>query len=108
MGARMSESSPENLTFEQSLAELDRVVRDLEDGQLGLEEALGRYEIGIGLIKRCYTQLRNAEKRILLLTGTDADGQPLTQPFEHTATVEPASGEVKRRRQKGEEPENLF
>jgi exodeoxyribonuclease VII small subunit len=104
----MSDSPADSLTFEQSLAELDRIVRDLEDGQLGLEEALGRYEIGVGILKRCYTQLRDAEKRILLLTGTDAEGQPLTQTFEHAATAEPNSGEAKRRRKKSDEPENLF
>ena len=46
-------NSPSELTFEQSLAELEQVVRDLEDAQLGLDEALGRYERGVGLIKRC-------------------------------------------------------
>ena len=29
-------------------------MRDLEDGRLGLEDALARYEHGVGLIKRCY------------------------------------------------------
>jgi exodeoxyribonuclease VII small subunit len=105
----MNDSSPmTDLTFDQSLAELDRVVRDLEDGQLGLEDALARYEVGVGLLKRCYTQLREAEQRILLLTGVDAEGQPITQPFPHAATAEANKGEVKRRRKKEEEPEVLF
>jgi exodeoxyribonuclease VII small subunit len=104
----MNESPPENKTFEESLAELEQIVRDLEDGQLGLEEALGRYESGVGLLKRCYTQLREAEQRILLLTGTDADGQPVTQPFEHAATAESAKLDVKRRRKKSEGPEIPF
>lgn len=98
------------LTFEQSLSELDRVVRDLEDGQLGLEEALARYETGVGLLKRCYGELRQAEQKILLLTGVDADGQPVTRPFEHTATAEAAGVvEIKRRRtRKGDEPQIPF
>ena len=104
----MSDSPPEPLTFEQSLAELDRVVRDLEDGQLGLEDALSRYETGVGLLKRCYAQLRQAEQRIMQLTGVDANGQPLTQPFEHTATAETARAELRRRRKKGDEPEIPF
>src|SRR5438034_2695138 len=90
VGARMSNSPNENRTFEQSLAELDHIVRNLEDGQLGLEDALARYEIGVGLLKRCYAQLRQAEQRILLLTGMDAEGRPITQLFEHSATVRPA------------------
>jgi exodeoxyribonuclease VII small subunit len=108
MGVRMSDSPNENLTFEQSLTELDRVVRDLEDGQLGLEDALARYEAGVGLLKRCYAQLRQAEQRILLLTGTDAEGRPVTQPFEHAATADTANADPKPRRKKEEEPEILF
>lgn len=104
----MSQSPTEELSFEQSLAELDRVVRDLEDGQLGLEDALARYEAGVGLLKRCYGQLRQAEQRILLVTGTDADGRPLIQPFDHTATADAANVPGKRRRKKNGDPEILF
>jgi exodeoxyribonuclease VII small subunit len=105
----MNESSDITLTFEQALAELDRIVRDLEDGQLGLEDALGRYEKGVGLLKRCYTQLREAEQRILVVTGVDADGQPLTQPFAHSATADQApAAEGKRKRKKTEGPEIPF
>jgi exodeoxyribonuclease VII small subunit len=86
--SRMPESDAEPLSFEQALAALEQTVRQLEDGDVGLEEALGCYERGIGLLKRCYTQLREAEQKILLLTGADADGRPATQPFEHTATAE--------------------
>lgn len=86
------------LTFEQSLEELDRVVRDLEDGQMGLEASLARYETGVGLLKQCYAQLRQAEKRILELTGVDEQGQAHTQPFEHTATAESVAAEPKRKR----------
>jgi len=85
----MSETLPDSLTFEQSLLELERAVRELEDGRLGLDEALARYEQGISLIKRCYGQLKQAEQRILLLTGTDENGQPVLQPFKHEATARP-------------------
>jgi exodeoxyribonuclease VII small subunit len=108
MGVRMSDSPNENLTFEQSLTELDRIVRDLEDGQLGLEDALTRYEAGVGLLKQCYAQLRHAEQRILLLTGIDAEGRPVTQPFDHAATADNANADKKRPRKKDEEPEILF
>jgi exodeoxyribonuclease VII small subunit len=104
----MSQPQRESLTFEESLAELERIVRELEDGKLGLEEALGRYENGVGLLKRCYAQLQHAEQRILQLMGTNADGQPVTQPFEHSATAEPAKPAAKVKRKKGEEPEILF
>ena len=78
----MAKILPEEPTFEEALAQLDGVVRDLEDGQIGLEESLTRYELGVGLIKRCQAQLRQAEQRIQLLTGIDEDGQPSLQPFQ--------------------------
>ena len=69
----MSEAR-EPQTFEQALAELERIVRDLEDGRTGLEESLARYEQGVALLKRCYSHLNHAEQRISELAGTDAAG----------------------------------
>jgi exodeoxyribonuclease VII small subunit len=83
----MSNSSAEELSFEQALSSLEQVVRDLEDGQLPLEDALARYEAGIGLLKRCYLQLQNAEQKILQLTGVGPDGQPALELFDHSATA---------------------
>jgi exodeoxyribonuclease VII small subunit len=94
----MSDSPLDHLTFEQALADLEKIVRELEDGQTSLEEALARYEIGVGLLKRCYGQLRDAEQRILQLTGLDAEGRPLLHPFTHEAT-EAANTEQMRRKQ---------
>jgi exodeoxyribonuclease VII small subunit len=82
----MSEPSPQPVSFEDALSELEQVVRNLEDGQIGLEESLAAYERGVSLIKRCYAQLREAEQRILLVTGADDEGRPVLQPFPHTAT----------------------
>jgi exodeoxyribonuclease VII small subunit len=76
----------DQVTFEAALAELDKVVRDLEEGNIGLEESLSRYEHGIALLKRCHAQLRQAELRILELVGVDDAGNPRVRPFEHVAT----------------------
>jgi exodeoxyribonuclease VII small subunit len=84
----MSETTPEPQTFEQALENLEDVLRLLEDGDTGLEHALAHYEKGIGLLKQCYAQLKEAELRIQKLTGATADGQPLTEEFEHSATLE--------------------
>jgi exodeoxyribonuclease VII small subunit len=94
----MSEIVPPDRPFEESLALLEGVVRDLEDGQLGLDEALARYEQGVALIKQCQAQLRQAEQRILLLTGMEGDGQPILQPFKHEATARLASSPSRRKR----------
>ena len=77
-------------TFEEALVELERIVRDLEDGETGLEQALTRYEQGVGLLKRCYAQLRKVEQRIVELTGKDEAGNPVLRPFEHASSMKPA------------------
>src|SRR5262249_35102865 len=95
--AIMSDSAPLP-SFEQSLAELERLVHELEDGQISLEESLARYERGIGLLKHCYGHLQQAEQRILQLSGIDGDGKPIAQLFEHTATANQAKAEEKKRK----------
>jgi exodeoxyribonuclease VII small subunit len=82
----MSTNPSEALSFEQSLARLEQIVRELEDSQLGLDAALGCYEQGVKLIKDCHSRLQTAEQRILLLTGVE-DDQPVLQPFKHEATA---------------------
>jgi exodeoxyribonuclease VII small subunit len=90
----------DDLSFEAALAELEAIVRVLEGGETGLEQSLAQYERGVGLLKHCYGQLRQAEQRILLLTGEDGDGQPLTRPFEHAASLEAAPSDGKRIRRR--------
>jgi exodeoxyribonuclease VII small subunit len=97
----MTEPADDSLTFEQALAELERIVRELEDGQTDLEKSLARYEQGVGLLKRCYGQLQAAEQRIVQLSGQDEEGRPVTRPFEHAATLQPARR--RRRKADGEE-----
>ena len=80
--------SEQTRSFEDSLSDLEGIVRDLEDGQLGLDESLARYEQGVALLRQCQTQLTQAEQRILLLTGVEADGQPALAPFGHEATAD--------------------
>ena len=89
----MNEPPADEPTFEESLVQLERTLRELEDGQLGLEDALSRYEEGVGLIKRCYRRLREAEQRVLELTGMNEVAEPVLQPFRHEATAA-RSGDV--------------
>jgi exodeoxyribonuclease VII small subunit len=85
-------------SFEQALAELEQVVHDLEEGDLGLSESLARYEQGVKRLRECYAILERAERRIELLTAVDADGKPRTVPFDDTATF--AADEKAPRRKK--------
>ncbi len=84
----MNDPSSKPLTFEQALDGLERIVKELEEGKIGLEESLTLYENGVGLIRRCQDQLRGAEQRIVELTGVDDEGNAVTRPFEHSAKVE--------------------
>lgn len=74
-------------SFDEALRGLEAVVHQLEEGQLGLEQALARYEHGVKLLRHCYGMLEGAERRIELLTGVDAEGNPVTQPFDDEATL---------------------
>jgi exodeoxyribonuclease VII small subunit len=74
--------------FEESLAALEAVVRDLEDGQIGLSEALARYEHGVKLLRECHALLERAERKIELLSGVDAAGNPQTVPFDDQASLD--------------------
>ena len=86
----------ESPSFEEALAELDQIVRALEDGTTTLEDSLARYERGVALLKGCYAQLAGAEQKIALLTGLDGEGKAVLQPFDHAASDSPAA-EAKRR-----------
>jgi exodeoxyribonuclease VII small subunit len=69
-------------SFEDSLEELEKIVAELESGKLGLSDALERYEQGVKHLKSCQQLLERAERKIELLSGVDADGNPIAQPFE--------------------------
>ncbi len=74
-----SSSAP---SFEESLASLEQIVRELEQGELGLADSLARYEQGVGYLRECYRQLERAERRVAVLTGMSAEGDAETQPFD--------------------------
>ena len=54
--------------FEAALAELERIVKQLEDGDLPLEKSLELYERGVQLSRFCHGRLEDAERRIDVLT----------------------------------------
>ena len=69
-------------SFEASLDELESIVAELEGGKLGLSDALARYEQGVKHLKSCHRWLQEAERKIELLSGVDAQGNPITEPFD--------------------------
>jgi exodeoxyribonuclease VII small subunit len=73
--------APPPITFEQALAELEKVVEDLEAGGLSLDESLGRYELGVRRLAECRRILESVEARVEVLRRA-ADGSPATEPFD--------------------------
>ena len=69
------------LSFEQSLARLDEIVRHLEKGDLPLKDSLTLFEEGTSLIKNCGVMLDEAEQQVVKLKKGD-DRQPVELPFE--------------------------
>ena len=54
--------------FESNLINLEKIVSELESGQLSLEESLEKYKKGIDLVKKCNTIIENDEKEVHKLT----------------------------------------
>jgi exodeoxyribonuclease VII small subunit len=71
------------LSFEKGLEALERIVEELESGELTLDEALARYEEGVKAHKQCRDILQAAEKRIEELLKRE-DGTLETRPLEGT------------------------
>lgn len=70
----------ESLSFEQALKRLEQVVRELETGDLPLDQALALFQEGVLLTRRCDGLLDGAEARIEQLL--EQNGEIMTIPFE--------------------------
>lgn len=56
--------SPKTESFEDNLSHLESLVKQLEDGNLPLEDSINIFESGVKLVKECQNQLENAKIRI--------------------------------------------
>jgi exodeoxyribonuclease VII small subunit len=70
----------EKLSFEQSLARLDEIVRHLEKGDLPLSESISLFEEGTGLLSSCSAMLEEAEQKVVKLRK-GSDRMPEELPF---------------------------
>ncbi|MDR0577615.1 MAG: exodeoxyribonuclease VII small subunit [Candidatus Accumulibacter sp.] len=73
-GAEDSEASPvsPDTPFEMALAELERIVQDMEGGSLPLEESISAYRRGSELLRHCQGQLAQAERRIRIFENGES------------------------------------
>lgn len=85
-------------SFEEALDELREITGELEEGALGLEESMQRFEEGIGLLRHCRRILEEAEQKIEILIGFDEQGTPQTEDYDASATAAQAEGKAGRRK----------
>ena len=71
------------MPFEVALAELEALVGQLEQGELSLEDALQRFERGVGLVRTCQNALQAAERSVSRLV--ERDGALEILPFDDAA-----------------------
>ena len=69
------------MTFEQALGELERIVQELERGQLDLDAAIKAYERGSQLKAHCTAKLREAQLRVERISLA-SDGKAHAEPVD--------------------------
>ena len=84
-----------SMTFEASLARLEEIVKQIDDGRTDLETALARYEEGVVLLRKSHGILDAAQRKIEMLRGTADNGAPILEPIAEaqfkTNPVKPSS-----------------
>src|SRR2546421_2013250 len=77
--AMAKKNQPVPKSFEEAIAELEQIVTDIENGSIGLEQSLEKYERGNFLIQHCRGVLGSAEKQIEMLSK-NAEGELESKP----------------------------
>lgn len=97
------------MKFEEALKRLERIVQDLEDGDLPLDEACEKYEEGIRLSRACAKKLETAKKKIEILLKNEDGSVELKEFDERKAREEerPQGANRKRKAKTGPEEELL-
>ena len=68
--------------FEESMQELEKIVQELENNNLNLDESVKKFEEGMTISKKCNEMLENAEKKITILL--EKDGEISEEEFDVT------------------------
>jgi len=71
----MARKKIENLSFEESLSELENIVQNLEQGDVNLEDAMALFERGLNLSQTGQTKLKDAEQKIQILMNKHGQQQ---------------------------------
>jgi exodeoxyribonuclease VII small subunit len=88
----MAKNKEQEQSFESSLASLERIVANLESGDLPLERALELFEEGVALARRCQAQLGDAERKVETLLRER--GEIKVAPFEPSKDMPAGAAET--------------
>src|SRR5262245_12846311 len=88
----MAKNMKQEQSFESSLASLERIVANLESGDLPLERAMELFEEGVALARRCQSQLGDAERKVEMLLRER--GEIKVTPFESSKDAPAGSAEA--------------
>lgn len=73
----------DSLPFEQAIAELEAIVKDMESERMPLDQLVNRYERGNQLLKTCQKRIQEAEQRIeMIASGKTGKSETTLQPFD--------------------------
>ncbi|OQY59017.1 MAG: exodeoxyribonuclease VII small subunit [Desulfobacteraceae bacterium 4572_88] len=75
----MAEAKKQRQTFEKAMGKLEKIVQELEGGDLPLEKAMKKFEDGIQLSRFCSEMLDETEKKITILMNEE--GHIVEKPF---------------------------
>ena len=78
----MTDTPISEMTFEQAMSELERIVTQLERGDVPLEDSISLYEKGAELKKRCEAKLKEAEQKVAAITLDEEGTVTGTKPLE--------------------------
>ena len=68
-------------SFEEQIQELEKIINELENGKLNLDDSVIKFEEGMKISKECNKMLENAEKKITILLN-DENGEKKEENFE--------------------------
>ncbi|MDQ0350979.1 exodeoxyribonuclease VII small subunit [Alkalibacillus filiformis] len=67
-----------NITFEQAMEKLEKIVEQLEQGDVPLEQAIQYYKEGMQLSKVCHEKLKNVENEMTEILNENGESEPYT------------------------------
>jgi exodeoxyribonuclease VII small subunit len=96
------------MKFEEALKRLEKIVQDLEDGDLPLDEACEKYEEGIRLSKACSKKLEQAKKKVEILLKNEDGSMELKEFDERKARDEEKPQDIRKKKAKTGSGEDLI